>query len=177
MTKDQMFDKLLEEEGGYVDHENDPGGKTKYGVTEAVAQKILGKRAYDITWNDAKVIARINYWDTVHIDDILDSTGNKDLAYKLLTISYNMGPARAGQFLQRVLNALNNGYWNDLTVDGDVGANTLKALQGLINKRGQVLAGDTLLKYITSLQGAFYIHLAEKDGKFKSFTQGWAKRI
>ena len=38
MTFDECFDALLVHEGEYADLENDPGGKTRYGVTEAVAR-------------------------------------------------------------------------------------------------------------------------------------------
>ena len=34
------FEKLLKHEGGYSDHAADPGGKTRYGVTEAVAREV-----------------------------------------------------------------------------------------------------------------------------------------
>ena len=38
MNFDQAFDALLEHEGGYSDHAADPGGKTRYGITEVVAR-------------------------------------------------------------------------------------------------------------------------------------------
>jgi hypothetical protein len=34
------FDKLLKHEGDYSDHKDDPGGKTRYGITEAVAREV-----------------------------------------------------------------------------------------------------------------------------------------
>ena len=37
LTKfDQIIDKVLEHEGGYVDDANDPGGETKYGILDGV---------------------------------------------------------------------------------------------------------------------------------------------
>ena len=37
MTFDECFEALISHEGGYAGLENDPGGKTRYGVTEVVA--------------------------------------------------------------------------------------------------------------------------------------------
>ena len=34
---DIIFDRLMDHEGGYVNHPNDPGGETMYGVTKRVA--------------------------------------------------------------------------------------------------------------------------------------------
>ena len=34
MNFDQAFTTLLGHEGGYSDHPADPGGKTRYGITE-----------------------------------------------------------------------------------------------------------------------------------------------
>ena len=31
---DGMIDRLIEREGGYVNHPLDPGGETKYGITK-----------------------------------------------------------------------------------------------------------------------------------------------
>ena len=34
---DTIFERLMKHEGGYVNHPNDPGGETMYGVTKRVA--------------------------------------------------------------------------------------------------------------------------------------------
>ena len=36
---DQAFDRLISHEGGYVNHPNDPGGETNWGVTKRTAQE------------------------------------------------------------------------------------------------------------------------------------------
>ncbi len=166
-----LLNQLLEDEGGYVNHKDDNGGATKYGVTQAVAQSLLGKDAKDISWEDALYVADKHYWEPIQLDTVLAITGSKELVFKLLTISYNMGASRAGKFLQRVLNALSKDV---IKVDGIVGNNTIGSLRAYWNHREDA---TTLLKYITGLQAAFYIELSEKDVKFKSFTYGWSKRI
>ena len=40
MNFDTAFNKLLGIEGDYSDHPSDPGGKTRWGVTEAVAREV-----------------------------------------------------------------------------------------------------------------------------------------
>ena len=38
MDVDELIEALIEREGGYVNHPNDRGGPTNYGITEAVAR-------------------------------------------------------------------------------------------------------------------------------------------
>ena len=36
-TFDPLFERLMDHEGGYVNHPSDPGGETMWGVTKRVA--------------------------------------------------------------------------------------------------------------------------------------------
>lgn len=38
MTKDDIFNSILGKEGGYVNHPNDKGGPTNWGITQATAR-------------------------------------------------------------------------------------------------------------------------------------------
>ncbi len=38
MTKDEIFNAILGKEGGYVNHPDDKGGPTNWGITQAVAR-------------------------------------------------------------------------------------------------------------------------------------------
>lgn len=38
MNFERAFEKLLGHEGGFVDHPKDPGGSTRYGITQRVAR-------------------------------------------------------------------------------------------------------------------------------------------
>lgn len=169
----KLLNRLLTDEGQYSNHQSDPGGATKYGVTQAVARARLDRDARDVTWEDALFVAEADYWKPLLLDSILDITGSEELTFKLLTIGYNMGVSRAARFLQRVLVANSM----PISVDGQVGQNTLDATYTLINKRGQEFGTSILLKYVTGLQAAHYIGLTEKDDKFKDFTAGWSKRL
>lgn len=45
MNFEHAFEKLIGHEGGFVDHPSDPGGATRYGITERIADPhLLSKR-------------------------------------------------------------------------------------------------------------------------------------
>ena len=74
------------------------------------------------------------------------------------------------------MNVLNNRGQNysDLKVDGDVGGKTLNALKAFMAKRGS--SGESVLyNMLNSLQGAFYVTLAERREKDEKFVFGWFK--
>lgn len=56
-TKDQILDDILRREGGYINHPNDKGGPTKYGIT-------LGTLQGTGVWGD------LNGDGTVDIEDV-----------------------------------------------------------------------------------------------------------
>lgn len=165
--------KLLGIEGDYSNHPSDPGGKTRYGITEKVARKhgYEGEMS-ELPFSVAEEIYKKDYWNPLYLDQI--ARQNKHLAYELFEFAVNTGSSRAVEALQRALNAFNKGeeYYDDLSVDGIMGPKTLGAWREFLYKRGQ--AGvHILLKAINSLQGAYYIDLAEHDEKFEDFVYGW----
>ena len=62
MNFDEAFDRLIGHEGGYSDHPSDPGGKTQFGITEAVARAhgFTGDMR-TLTRDEAKRIYRVDY--------------------------------------------------------------------------------------------------------------------
>ena len=90
-----------------------------------------------------------------------------------------MGTGTATGFLQRALNALNREGkdYPDLTVDRQIGAATIAALDAFLAKRGKA-AESVLLKAVEALQGAHYLHIAEARPSQEAFVYGWlANRI
>jgi hypothetical protein len=56
---DRLVDALIEREGGFVDHPDDKGGPTCFGITEAVARARINERtAYDFEARLADARAR-----------------------------------------------------------------------------------------------------------------------
>lgn len=172
-TINQLLDELLEREGGYVNHPNDRGGPTNYGITEQVA------RSYGyqgdmrlLTRATAKEIYRKRYWQRPGFSSV--AAHYPRLAAELFDTGVNMGPKVAAQFLQRVLNVCNRqgADYPDVPVDGDIGPMTLHALDGFRRRRGPN-GEDVLLKGCDALQGARYIGIAEARPSQEVFVIGW----
>ena len=72
---DRSLSVVLEHEGGYVNHPDDPGGRTNKGITQKVYEKYLGrsvteKEMKNINIEDVKIIYKNNYWDKVKGDEL-----------------------------------------------------------------------------------------------------------
>ena len=90
----------------------------------------------------------------------------------------NCGVGVAGRFLQRSLNVLNDRgrLYDDVAVDGLVGANTIGALSSLVAHRGTAETDRLLAHMCNCLQGARYVELAERREKDERFLHGWMLR-
>lgn len=170
---EQSFRDLIEVEGGYSDNTHDSGGRTNWGITEAVARRngYTGDMR-DLPKSEAQRIYRAQYWDILNLDRVSDRS--YPVAHELFDTGVNMGVGRAGRFLQRSLNALNNKQtiFSDIQVDGLIGPGTLAALNALFMRRGPE-SQVVLLRMLNCLQGAFYIELAEAREKDEEFVFGW----
>lgn len=170
--KDRIINRIIKVEGGYVADPSDSGGETNFGITVAVARQhsYIGPMR-DLPRSIAFNIYTDRFWDIIRADDLAKLS--EAVAEEVVDTSVNMGPNRAGKFLQRALNVLNNkgSLYRDLTVDGAVGPATISALRGYLNGRDE----ETLVKALNCLQGAFYITLAERREKDERFVYGWFK--
>ena len=169
------FDRLILKEGGYSDDPRDAGGKTKYGITEAVARAngYAGGMA-DLTADNARSIYRTQYWNTLQLDKV--SAMAAGIAEEMFDTGVNTGIGTSGKFLQRALNAFNRqgADYPDLTVDGIVGPGTIYALHGYLRKRGAE-GEKILLRALNALQGERYINIVEKISKNEDFVYGWIR--
>jgi lysozyme family protein len=170
---DDLIDAVIDREGGYVNHPADRGGATRFGITEAVARangyhgdmRLFARPA-------AVAIYRHVYWIRPRWDQVAERA--PALAAELFDTGVNMGPAVAAGFLQRALNALNRGArdYADVTLDGRVGPQTLRALDGFLATRGEA-GEEVLLKAVEALQGERYLTLAEQRPANEAFLYGW----
>lgn len=172
MSFDQSFPKVIKVEGGDSDNKNDSGGKTRFGITQAVASVHGIDDVSKITIQQAKSIYKSDYWDILHLDNI-DLLSDK-IAFELFDTGVNQGVGAAAVYLQRSLNVLNDQqrYYPDLKVDGHIGAKTIYALTVYKGVRGQK-GLNVLLRMLNCLQGAFYVELCEKREKDEDFIYGW----
>jgi lysozyme family protein len=171
---DRLIEELIEREGGYVNHPNDKGGPTRFGITEAVARAhgYSGAMAL-LPREEAAAIYRRLYWLRPHFDEIAKRA--PAIAAELFDTGANMGPAVAVTFLQRALTALNrNGKdYPDLVPDGRAGPRTLAALDGFLEARGKRGGETVLMRALEALQGERYLRLAERRPANESFLYGW----
>jgi lysozyme family protein len=161
----EAFRKTMEVEGGYVDHPDDPGGKTNFGITELTARNLGHEgKMEDLTLEKAKELYYRNYWKNQKYNKIL----NRDIAKEMFDQAVNMGPNTANKNLQKAYNLLT---LNTITEDGIIGPKTLEA----VNNYAKPTA---LFNLLNGYQIKHYITLAENSDKFKSFIAGWInKRI
>lgn len=172
MNKDLIINQIISVEGGYINDPDDSGGETNFGITKkvAVAYGYTGEM-HDMPRNIAFDIYSAKYWHAVRADSIMSMS--EVIAEEVVDTAVNMGPARAGKFLQRALNALNRRgkLYADISVDGVIGRGTLGALQAYLAVRDD----HTLAKMLNCLQGSFYVVLVERREKDEEFIYGWLK--
>lgn len=175
MSVEAMIERLLGREGGYVNHPDDRGGETIWGITRAVAlEEGYARPMRDMPRATAIHIYKQRYWIAPRFDHV--ALHSRTLAEELFDTGVNMGPAVAVQMLQRVLNALNRQQtdYADLKVDGHIGPATLGALQAFLRIRGRE-GEQVLLIGLRCLKGERYIDLAERRPANESFVYGWLR--
>jgi len=164
---------VLKNEGGFVNHSLDPGGKTNLGVTQKTLKgmqaarlvpELEGKRVEDLTHDDAALIYRRGYWDTVQGDHIISSL----VATEVFDTAVNASPEKAVKLLQEALNGLAEA---GLAEDGSMGPRTLKALNGYLSSRS--MNEVILVKALNGLQFGFYWSLVKARPALRVFLEGW----
>lgn len=144
----KIIDRVLDHEGGYVFHADDPGGETKFGIS---------KRAYpnldikNLTREQAIEIYRQDYWNRINGDKLPE-----EIAYQVLDAAVNHGIGNAIRMLQRAVNVADDGYWGP------------RSERALASKH----PADVVLLYIAE-RLEFYTKLST----FSTFGKGWVRRI
>lgn len=175
MNFERVIDGIISRERGYVDHPDDRGGPTCWGITQAVARA----NGYDGPMSDLpEALAREIYRRRYIVRPAFDKVAVIDeaIANELIDTGVNMGPARAAEMLQRWLNALNgNGSrYPDLFVDAAIGEVTLQALRKYLRWRGAAGA-RVMVAALNCTQGVRYLEIAENNGSQESFLYGWLR--
>jgi len=154
----------LEAEGVFSDHPDDPGGATKYGITEVLADR-YGFRVRDLEKPDAKAIYRSEFWEPLRIG----SVESKHIAAELFDTAANMGPHAAVEIAQKACQLLGE----QIAVDGRMGPQTLGALNALIPRYERHLYAA-----MNGFQFVRYVTLFEADPKRRrTFIKGWMLRL
>lgn len=175
MTKDDIFNGILGKEGGYVNHPDDKGGPTNWGITQATARAhgYTGDMR-NLTRQQAMDIYEADYWYGPRFDQV--AAVSSVIAAELCDTGVNMGPSVQVKWFQRWLNAFNDQQklYPDLIADGQIGPRSISALKSFLAKRGS--EGETvLLRALNCSQGQRYLELAEQRPANESFIYGWIR--
>ena len=147
---DDAFDALIGHEGGYVNHPDDPGGETRFGITKRVgsANGYTGDMRF-FPIDMAKTIARNLYWTPYQCDQL-----PIHVAFQVFDAAYNGGyPAK---WLQQAAG---------VNVDGQIGAKTIGAVRAADPDKIVMRFDAYRIKYLASLK------------TFPTFGRGWMNRM
>ena len=120
-------------EGGYVNHPNDPGGETNFGISK---RSYPGLNIRRLTWDQAKAIYGRDFWAPLSGDDL---PAGIDLV--ALDPGINSGVKRGAEWLQRALG---------VKADGVIGPKTIAAAQ---RARAMVVIRDACANRMGFLRG------------------------
>lgn len=147
---DDAFTALIGNEGGYSNNPADPGGETMWGVTKvvAVANGYLGNM-HSLTLNQAKVIAKTQYWDKYQCDQY-----DSHIGFQVFDAAYNGG--HPAQWLQQAAG---------VTPDGVIGAMTINAVKSIDPMKIIMRFDGYRLQYLANLT------------TWPTFGHGWVNRV
>lgn len=152
MLFDEAFTKLLGHEGGYVAHPSDPGGATRWGVTERIARAngYTGDMR-EFPADFAKQIYRRDYWDAVKADHLPQT-----VRYAVFDAAVNSGVRQSIKWLQQSLGVSDDGVIGAVTLNAAKSVNPQLLLARILSRR---------LDFMASLP------------TWPAFGKGWARRI
>lgn len=147
MTFDEAFDRLIGNEGGYVNDPRDPGGETNWGISKR-SYPALNIKA--LTRDDAKALYRRDFWERGHMDQLPPA-----LAFQAFDAAVNHGISRAIRLVQLAAGVVD---------DGQVGPKTLAAVSAKSVTDMLMLFVAERLLFWTGLD------------TWATFGKGWARR-
>ena len=173
LTDDERFkyalDFVLQDEGGYSNDLDDPGGETNFGITQKDlilwANKLhLPSDVKSLTKDDAAVFYKNVWWDKYHYNAI----NSLNVAAKIFNLAVNIGAIPAAELLQKSLQWCGYG----IEADGVIGKKTLAAVNEVcLHGREEDLHNE-----LTEEAKSYYEHLTEENPRLYKFLKGWLRR-
>lgn len=165
MNRDACIALMLRLEGGYVNDTRDPGGATKYGITQRTldschadaALGVLPDNVRDLRPEQATVIYAATDWQQIHGDELPGP-----LACLMLNAAVNMGEPTAVGMLQDCLG---------VPRDAVMGPRTVAAVK---DWRSPYLPEQTLAEEFAAHVGVRYATLNAREGQYEL---GWFRRL
>lgn len=189
-----VFHAIMEEEGGYVNHPDDRGGATRYGISLAFLMQQF--EDYPETFAKAFPNRPIDQPPDIDLVRVLTKSQAKffffeafakqtlklnlplNLFMEVTDLAFNAGPRQAVRTLQRALNRLDartlnrHAYPDILTIDGIWGPRSARAFQYHLAQHG----ASKIEAYYRKERIAFYKHLVKIRPSQRVFLRGWIKR-
>ncbi|NRA99658.1 MAG: peptidoglycan-binding protein [Rhodobacteraceae bacterium] len=168
-----LADQIIAREGGYVNDPDDPGGPTKYGVTQQTLARVRGKQvtARDVaalTKAEARSIFIEHYFHRPRIDELPEP---------LHATVFDMY-VNAGRHAVRLLQQLLTEMGQRITVDGLIGPQTIAAVRA-----AHAFAPDHLVDAYGIARRNYYYRLADRRPSLRKFARrrdggkgGWISR-
>lgn len=177
-----MLAGLYQREGDYSNHLNDPGGPTRFGVTQVEARnngykgdmRVFPKNCYEGETNTCA--------DKVYFTKYIEAPGyvplikaSPPVGDEIFDTSVNMGPMRPNKWLQASLMETCPSLpgLKVLTIDGRVGPGTQTYFVKCQETVGKVAFCITMLDKMDLKQKAEYDRLIKANTSLKVFYKGW----
>src|SRR4051812_10982940 len=166
-------------EGGYVHDKHDPGGATRYGVTEKVARAAgyRGDMRRFPKHCDGPATACA---DNVYVSQYIAAPGYMPLveiepavAAEMVDTAVNMGPARPNRWFRLTANELASTRLPDSTAA--LGTDDITAYRMVQVKLGRTPACVAVLDALDAQQAAEYRRLVRVKPQLGKFLKGWLR--
>jgi hypothetical protein len=153
---DLCLEVVLNKEGGFSDHREDPGGPTMMGITQKTlaawrGEPVTADDVRALTREEACEIYRANYWNAMKCDEL-----PRGIDLMVFDFGVNAGPATSVKMLQRAVGS---------KPDGAVGDFTLRAVRATEPR--------ALLEALARARLDFY----RKLDTWETFGRGWENRV
>ena len=160
MTDDDIIQRIIQREGGFVDDPADPGGATKFGIT---ARTLSDWRNRPVATADVQFLSAAEaheiYRDRYLLRPGIGLVEPMALREAVLDAAVQFGARRAIQMLQRALGVED---------DGIIGAVTREAMKNAGERAG-------LARFAAERVRAYGRTITDNP-KLARFAAGWAKR-
>lgn len=164
---------VLEHEGGFVDHPDDPGGATNHGISLRFLRDLPDGDIDgdgDVDADDIRSLTpavagkfyKARFWDKVGCDRLPPA-----VAVAVFDAAVNCGTSRAVRWLQEACNMMGA----HLLVDGVSGSKTYAATVALGRDKGEPLA------LLCGLRRQEYYNALAGKKEFRTFHLGWTRRV
>ena len=166
------IDKVLKNEGGYVDNPLDLGGTTNFGISLRFLQGVDKTATKDTIKNLTLKQAEDLYYNYFWLPNKYNEINSQAIANKIFDTAVNMGSTVANKLLQQALNIVITSD-SPLTEDGIIGYTTINT----VNRYGsQFMSNRLFLSTYILLQKERYASIVAYRNDQVVFLKGWLKR-